>query len=157
MKNYKLKKLFLFSLICFFVSGLSLSRSVQASDPLDAIKASIQAELDGGKSVAEAVAAVISAGSSVSDVVTASIEMGLDSQAVIKAAIDAGGDPLEVGNTAYNAGASLHDVYMAGASTSGGTTGLQHGGVYGVEQPTDRPASPFVPRDNDDLRDHVSY
>ncbi len=105
------------------------------------MKNNIQSELDGGKTISEALDAVITAGTSASDTVTAAIQMGIDTQAVVEAAIAAGGDPLTVGNAAYNGGASLHDISMAGGATSGGSMGL--GAVPGsVEQPTGSPASP---------------
>ena len=159
MKNHKLERIFLFTLASLLLSGLAFCKNTHAEDPLAAVKNSIQAKLDGGASVAEAVAQIVKAvaddkkAESYADTTTAAIEMGLNAQEVIASIIDSGGDPLAVGNAAYNAGANLHDIYMAGGSTSGGTAGLQYSAdEYGVEQPTDRPASPFVPRDNDDIR-----
>ncbi len=122
---------FVFTLVSLFLSGCHTT----------AVKNSIKAELDGGRTVSEALDAVISAGTSASDTVTAAIQMGIDTQAVVKAAIAAGGDPLTVGNAAYNGGAILHDISMAGGATSGGVTGLGYV-PGGVEQPTGSPASP---------------
>ena len=169
MKNYRLERIFLFALVTLFLSGLVFSKSTYAADPLAAVKNSIQSKLDGGESVADAVCQIVkdatddAAWQKAKDMTddkktnccvntaTAAVEMDLDAQEVVASAIDCGCDPLAVGNAAYNAGATLHDVYMAGGSTSNGSTGLQHT-PDDVEQPTDRPASPFVPRDNDDIR-----
>jgi hypothetical protein len=157
MKNYRLERFLLFALVSLFLSGLVFSKSANAEDPLAAVKNSIQSKLDGGDSVAEAVCQIVKdvtdekKTNSCVDTATAAVEMELDVQEVVASAIDCGCDPLAVGNAAYNAGATLHDVYMAGGSTSNGSTGLQYT-PDDVEQPTDRPASPFVPRDNDDKR-----
>lgn len=157
MENYKLERIFLLTLASLFLSGLVFSKSTNAADPLAAVKNSIQSKLDGGDSVADAVCQIVKDVTDDKkinccvDTATAAVEMDLDVQEVVASAIDCGCDPLAVGNAAYNAGATLHDVYMAGGSTSNGTTGLQHT-PDDVEQPTDRPASPFVPRDNDDIR-----
>ena len=159
MKNYKLRRCILLALASLFVSGLVLSKSARAADPLERIKNKIQANLDAGASVAEAVKAAADGNEDdcsevdgcCEDMVTAAIEMGLDAQEVLASAINGGCDPLGVGNAAYNAGANLHDIYMAGGSTSGGSLG-SWSSAPDVEQPTDRPASSFVPRDNDDIR-----
>jgi hypothetical protein len=119
------------------------------------VKNSIQAKLDGGASVAEAVCQIVKDVADdertkcCADTVTAAIEMDHDAQKVVASAIDCGCNSVAVGNAAYNAGANLHDIYMGGGSTHGGSTGLQYA-PDDVEQPTDRPASPFVPRDNVD-------
>ncbi len=119
---------FVFTLVSLFLSGCHTT----------AVKNNIQSELDGGKTISEALDAVITAGTSATDTVTAAIKMGLDTQAVVEAAIAAGGDPLAVGDAAYNAGAILHDIYMAGGTTSGGSTGF--GAFPGSpEQPTGSP------------------
>ena len=124
MKKCILRRIFVFTLVSLFLSGCHTT----------AVKNNIQSELDGGKTISEALDAVITAGTSTSDTVTAAIKMGIDTQAVVEAAIAAGGDPLAVGNAAYNAGAILHDIYMAGGTTSGGTIGS--GAAPGnVEQP----------------------
>jgi hypothetical protein len=146
----------LLPLAFLFLSGLVFSKSTYAAGPLVTVKNSIQAKLDGGVSVAEAVChestddeCTDEATGEVkteccTNATTAAIEMELDTQDVVASAIDCGCDPVAVGNAAYNAGANLHDIYMAG-----GSTGLQYA-PDDVEQPTDRPASPFVPRDNVD-------
>ncbi|MBT3881552.1 MAG: hypothetical protein HON76_13725 [Candidatus Scalindua sp.] len=135
MKKCRLRSVFVFTLVSLFLSGCAVCKIDHRAEPLAAAKISIQAKLDEGKTVSEALGAVITAaGTSTSDAVSAAIKMGLDTQAVVKAAITASGDPLTVGNSAYNAGANLHDIYMAGGSTSGGSTGL--GSTPGnVEQP----------------------
>ncbi len=155
MINYKKEKILLLTLASLFLSGLVFSKSTHAADPLATVKNSIQAKLDGGASVAGAVCQIVK---DVADdkrteycanATTAAIEMELDTQDVVASAIDCGCNPVAVGNAAYNAGANLHDIYMAGGSTHGGSTGL-HYAPDDVEQPTDRPASPFVPRDHVD-------
>lgn len=122
----------------------------------DSIKDNIQARLERGDYIAETICDVIKTEPECNDnteccehVTSVAIEMELDAQEVVASAIDCGCDPLVVGNAAYNAGATLHDVYMAGGSTTDGSTGLSRA-PDDVEQPTDRPASPFVPRNNED-------
>ncbi len=138
MKKCRLRRIFVFTLASLFLSGCAFSKRADTADPFAAVKNNIQSELDGGKTISEALDAVITAGTSATDTVTAAIKMGLDTQAVVEAAIAAGGDPLAVGDAAYNAGAILHDIYMAGGTTSGGSTGF--GAFPGSpEQPTGSP------------------
>ncbi len=157
MKNYRFNRLFLFALVTLFFSGLFFSESAHATDPLEAVKGNITAKLDEGSSIAEAISQIIKnvpddeKTNCCTDAVTAAIELELDTQEVVASAIDSGCEPCDVGDAAYNAGAIIHDIYMAGGCTTGGSTGLSYA-PDDVEQPTDRPASPFVPRDGDDIR-----
>jgi hypothetical protein len=124
--NYKKERILLLALAFLFLSGLVFSKSTYAAGPLVTVKNSIQAKLDGGVSVAEAVChestddeCTDEATGEVkteccTNTTTAAIEMELDTQDVVASAIDCGCDPVAVGNAAYNAGANLHDIYMAG-------------------------------------------
>ena len=151
MNNYRKEKILLLTLASLFLSGLVFTKNTHAADPLVTVKNSIQAKLDGGASVAGAVCQIVKGAADdektkiCADTTTAAIKMQLDTQDVVASAIDCGCNPVAVGNAAYNAGADLHDIYMAGGSTNGGKTDLPYP-PDDVEQPTDSPASPFVPQ-----------